>query len=69
MSNLQEGKKKGEKIAVDDLLSKLLRSRYSFAELQERPLPEGVDPLRLESYLEDEEFEVCYWNLYSYIVL
>ena len=40
------------------MLSKLNRSRYTFKELQERPLPDGVDPLRLETYLGDEEFEV-----------
>lgn len=32
-------------------------SRYTFDELQERPLPEGVDPLKLETYLSDEEFQ------------
>jgi len=31
---------------------------YSWEELQKRPLPDGVDPLRLECYLNDEEFEV-----------
>jgi len=28
------------------------------ADIQARPLPEGVDPLRLEIYLSDEDFEV-----------
>lgn len=37
----------------------LLRDRYSLAELRARPLPEGVDPLKIEMYLSDEEFQVC----------
>jgi len=32
--------------------------RYSLSELQQRPLPEGVDAQRLEMYLTDTEFEV-----------
>lgn len=34
--------------------------RYTLCELQQRPLPEGVDAQRLEMYLDDEEFEVCH---------
>ena len=41
----------------------MMQTRYTFEELQECPLPEGVDALRLESYLDDEEFEVCYKKL------
>ena len=48
-------------VDVADLLSRLLRTHYTFEELQERPLPEGVDPLKLESYLENTEFEVSDW--------
>lgn len=54
----QEGRSPDERISVIDLLSKLMKSRYTWEELQERPLPEGVDPLKLEQYLEEEEFEV-----------
>ena len=43
--------------AVDEL-KKLCRDRYTLKELQARPLPEGVDPKRLETYLGDEEFNV-----------
>ncbi|KFM81009.1 Supervillin, partial [Stegodyphus mimosarum] len=42
---------------VQEVLSKLSRDRYSLKELQQKPRPAGVDPLRLESYLTDEEFE------------
>jgi len=43
---------------VSEVLSKLCQTMYSWEELQKRPLPDGVDPLRLEFYLTDEEFEV-----------
>ena len=39
-----------------DELKKLSRDKYSLAELQKKPLPEGVDPKKLESYLSEEEF-------------
>ncbi|MBN3311165.1 SVIL protein, partial [Amia calva] len=45
-------------ILVEDVLARLCKTTYSLAELQARPLPEGVDPLRLEIYLSDEDFEV-----------
>lgn len=34
------------------------RSEYSLEELQVRPLPPGVDPAKIESYLSDEVFQV-----------
>ena len=43
-----------------EVLSKLCLTMYSWEELQKRPLPDGVDPLRLECYLVDDEFEVPY---------
>ena len=45
-------------VPIDDLLNKLSKTRYTWQELQERPLPEGVDPLKMEAYLHDSEFEV-----------
>ncbi len=39
-------------------LEELSRSRYSWEELQRRPLPDGVDPAKLEKYLSEEDFEV-----------
>ncbi|KAH9498340.1 hypothetical protein Btru_006592 [Bulinus truncatus] len=55
--SLEEGRLKGYREKVSDVLHRLTKTKYTLAELQERPLPEGVDPLKLESYLEDIEFE------------
>ncbi|KAK3605398.1 hypothetical protein CHS0354_036306 [Potamilus streckersoni] len=54
-SNLKDGKKEGEEL-VEDLLKRVSKTRFTFAELQECPLPEGVNPLKLEWYLSNEEF-------------
>ncbi|KAH0627552.1 hypothetical protein JD844_003388 [Phrynosoma platyrhinos] len=45
-------------ILVEDVLAKLCKKLYPLADLLARPLPEGVDPLNLEIYLSDEDFEV-----------
>nr|XP_028709379.1 supervillin-like [Macaca mulatta] len=42
---------------VEDVLAKLCKTIYLLADLLARPLPEGVDPLKLEIYLTDEDFE------------
>ncbi|KAI2658587.1 Supervillin [Labeo rohita] len=44
-------------ILVKDALSKLSRQQYTIEELTSKPLPEGVDPLHLESYLSDKDFQ------------
>uniref|UniRef100_A0A8C1SWL4 Supervillin n=1 Tax=Cyprinus carpio TaxID=7962 RepID=A0A8C1SWL4_CYPCA len=44
-------------ILVEEVLAQLCQSTYPLATLQTRPLPHGVDPLRLEMYLTDEDFE------------
>uniref|UniRef100_A0A673KWR6 Supervillin-like n=1 Tax=Sinocyclocheilus rhinocerous TaxID=307959 RepID=A0A673KWR6_9TELE len=44
-------------ILVEDVLARLCQSTYPLATLKTRPLPHGVDPLRLEMYLTDEDFE------------
>ncbi|XP_067225073.1 supervillin isoform X1 [Chanodichthys erythropterus] len=44
-------------ILVKDALSKLSRQQYTVEELTSKPLPEGVDPLHLECYLSDEDFQ------------
>ena len=36
----------------------LIRTQFTLKELQKRPLPEGVDPSLLETYITDEEFQV-----------
>uniref|UniRef100_A0A8C7KIX1 Supervillin n=1 Tax=Oncorhynchus kisutch TaxID=8019 RepID=A0A8C7KIX1_ONCKI len=45
-------------ILVEDVLARLCQNTYPLAELLARPLPGGVDPLRLEIYLSDQDFEV-----------
>uniref|UniRef100_A0A3Q3KBB3 HP domain-containing protein n=1 Tax=Monopterus albus TaxID=43700 RepID=A0A3Q3KBB3_MONAL len=44
-------------ILVQEALSELSRQQYSIEELTRKPLPEGVDPLRLEDYLSDQDFK------------
>ncbi|XP_021176474.2 supervillin a isoform X4 [Fundulus heteroclitus] len=44
-------------ILVEDVLARLCKTTYPLAEVLARPLPEGVDPLHLEIYLSDEDFE------------
>lgn len=45
-------------ILVEDVLARLCQTAYPLEDLLARPLPEGVDPLRLEVYLSDEDFQV-----------
>ncbi|XP_054621260.1 supervillin a isoform X3 [Dunckerocampus dactyliophorus] len=44
-------------ILVEDVLARLCQTTYPLDDLLARPLPEGVDPLRLEVYLSDEDFQ------------
>ncbi|KAJ7322212.1 hypothetical protein JRQ81_018499 [Phrynocephalus forsythii] len=44
-------------ILVEDVLAKLCKKLYPLTDLLARPLPEGVDPLNLEIYLSEEDFE------------
>ncbi|XP_064201879.1 LOW QUALITY PROTEIN: supervillin-like [Anguilla rostrata] len=44
-------------ILVEDVLARLCQNIYPLNKLLARPLPEGVDPLHLELYLSDEDFE------------
>uniref|UniRef100_A0A8C7ZBR9 Supervillin n=1 Tax=Oryzias sinensis TaxID=183150 RepID=A0A8C7ZBR9_9TELE len=44
-------------ILVEDVLARLCQNSFPLSQLQTRPLPEGVDPLRLEIYLSDQDFE------------
>ncbi|XP_056375404.1 supervillin isoform X2 [Hyla sarda] len=46
-------------ILVEDVLAKLCTKIYPLEELLARPLPEGVDPLNLEIYLSDKDFEIA----------
>ncbi|XP_061775557.1 supervillin-like isoform X3 [Nerophis ophidion] len=44
-------------ILVEDVLARLNQNTFPLAQMRARPLPEGVDPLRLEIYLSDQDFE------------
>ncbi|XP_070585046.1 supervillin isoform X2 [Erythrolamprus reginae] len=46
-------------ILVEDVLAKLCQKFYPLADILARPLPEGVDPLNLEIYLSNEDFEAA----------
>ncbi|XP_035852630.1 supervillin isoform X3 [Sander lucioperca] len=42
---------------VQDALAQLMKTQYPLEELLRSPLPEGVDPERLEVYLSDQDFQ------------
>uniref|UniRef100_UPI00358EB31C supervillin-like isoform X2 n=1 Tax=Myxine glutinosa TaxID=7769 RepID=UPI00358EB31C len=42
---------------IQEVLGQLQQARYSLQDLRTRPLPAGVDPLRLEAYLSDRDFQ------------
>ncbi|CAI5676150.1 unnamed protein product [Oreochromis niloticus] len=42
---------------VQDALAQLMKTQYPLEELLRSPLPEGVDPQRLEVYLSNEDFQ------------
>uniref|UniRef100_UPI0037E88F87 supervillin n=1 Tax=Semicossyphus pulcher TaxID=241346 RepID=UPI0037E88F87 len=44
-------------ILVEDVLAQLCQNTFPLDQLRARPLPDGVDPLRLEIYLSDQDFE------------
>uniref|UniRef100_A0A1A7YXZ0 HP domain-containing protein n=1 Tax=Iconisemion striatum TaxID=60296 RepID=A0A1A7YXZ0_9TELE len=54
------GSSKNKAVLVKDVLSKLSKQQYSIEELTRKPLPEGVDPQRLEEYLSDEDFKTLF---------
>ncbi|CAF4275399.1 unnamed protein product [Rotaria sp. Silwood2] len=55
--NQLEGKKLDQKDLVSDILTNLCREQYTIEELRARPLPEGVDPSKIEFYLSDDDFQ------------
>lgn len=56
--SFQDAEVSNQIILVEDVLAKLCKTVYPLADLLARPLPEGVDPLKLEIYLSDKDFEV-----------
>lgn len=55
--NIKDGRKPGEILTVQAELARLTRSTYPPAQLLQRPLPDGVDPTRLENYLSPHHFQ------------
>ncbi|XP_068083498.1 supervillin [Anabrus simplex] len=55
--SIRDGKKPGEVLTVEAELARLTRSTYPPAQLLQRPLPDGVDPTRLEIYLDPSHFQ------------
>lgn len=55
---IKDGRKPGEVLSVQSELARLTRSTYPPAQLLQRPLPDGVDPTRLENYLAPQHFQV-----------
>lgn len=55
---VQEAEVCNQIILVEDVLARLCQNIFPLAQLQARPLPEGVDPLRLEIYLSEQDFQV-----------
>ncbi|XP_035907714.1 uncharacterized protein LOC118510245 isoform X7 [Anopheles stephensi] len=53
--NVQDGRKSTPQ-PIYDSLSLLSRKEYPLAVLLERPLPEGVDPTKLELYLHEQDY-------------
>lgn len=55
---MQHGHKPGEMLAVEVELARVTQESYPAAQLLQRPLPDGVDPTRLELYLSPASFKV-----------
>lgn len=49
-----------KKIPVNDVLKDYTREFYTIDELRQDPLPVGVDPKKLETYLSDKDFETVF---------
>ncbi|KAK9877942.1 hypothetical protein WA026_020164 [Henosepilachna vigintioctopunctata] len=55
--NVKEGKEPFGKKDLEEELAVFSRNIFPLSKLQERPLPEGVDPTHLEDYLSPEDFQ------------
>ncbi|KAL5291784.1 SVIL family protein [Megaselia abdita] len=54
--NMQDGRIE-QAIPISDVIKQLTQTEYPLSTLLERPLPEGVDPIHLEDYLNENDFE------------
>ena len=50
-------------VSVEEKMSELASVCYSLDVLRKRPLPPDVDPLRIEDYVKDEDFEVTHHSV------
>jgi len=59
ITNIQKeaGYQPGDKRKLQTVLEQLSKDEYTLEELKEKPLPEGVDPTRIEYYLNKEDFK------------
>lgn len=57
MSSVNQDGRTNQPLLIADVLKQLSQTEYPLEVLTERPLPEGVDPTRLELYLNEEDFE------------
>ncbi|XP_070156872.1 supervillin isoform X1 [Polyergus mexicanus] len=55
--NIDDGRNPGEVLTAENELARLTQSIYPPAQLLQRPLPDGVDPTRLELYLSQQHFQ------------
>ncbi|VVC37081.1 ADF-H/Gelsolin-like domain,Villin/Gelsolin,Villin headpiece,Gelsolin-like [Cinara cedri] len=55
--NIKHGHKPGEMLNVEIELARVTQESYPADQLLQRPLPDGVDPTRLELYLSPASFE------------
>lgn len=46
-----------QSIPISEVIKQLMQTEYPLSTLLERPLPEGVDPIHLEDYLNENDFE------------
>lgn len=53
---------------MEECFNRLCKSVYSFEELQQRPLPDGVNPNKLETYLSDQQFSVSWPIVYPILI-
>ncbi|XP_015749381.1 PREDICTED: supervillin-like [Acropora digitifera] len=58
--NQAAGKIENEKLKVETELAKLSRKEYNLDELKQKPAPDGVDPSRLEAYLNEADFQKAF---------
>lgn len=57
-SSLQDGRTEVA-TPISEMLAQMTQTEYPLEVLKARPLPEGVEPTRLELYLTSADFEVA----------